>query len=333
MKTVPPEPLGRSSGEVAVCNLCGSESWRVQFPGTVRGTTDAASWHAFRCTHGGYGIHGTIVRCLDCGLIYARERPAASEIEASYEAVEDPLYDEEQEGRKLTFGRHLRALERLTGPAAGRRLLDVGAYTGIFVEVAAQAGWDAQGLEPSAWAADLAQRRGLPVVQGFLRPGVFAPESFDVITLWDVIEHLTDPLGLLRSCRELLVPGGWIVVHTMDAGSLAARLLGRRWPWLMEMHLYYFDRETLPSMLRAAGLAPIQTRSQSRYLRLRYLATRMESFTPALARLTSRLLAGSRLERMAVPVTFGDLFTCWARRRATEPSVRRRDGAPPHRDR
>lgn len=304
-----------AAGEVVeACNLCGSGRWELRFAASAATAEAGESWHAFRCTHSGFGVHGEIVRCRDCGLVYARERLPAGEIEARYEEVEDPLYDRERDARKLTFRRHLAAIEKLTGPAAGRRLLDVGCHIGVFVEAAAAAGWDARGIDPSAWAVDLARQRGLPVDQGVLERGRYPSASFDVITLWDVIEHLADPLDTLRCCRELLRPGGWIVVHTMDVGSVTARLLGSRWPWLMEMHLYYFDRRTLPAMLEAAGLTPVRTRGQGRYLRLRYLASRLEALAPRLGRPASMLLSRTPLGGIAVPVSFGDLFTYWARR-------------------
>jgi len=296
------------------CNLCGSRRFTLRFPAR-EDHSGGASWRAFRCTHEGYGSHGDIVRCDGCGLLFAYPCPPAAEIEARYQAVEDPLYEAEREGRVATFERHLHVLQRHTGPPAGRRLLDVGAYTGVFVEQALRAGWDAVGLEPSAWAVRTARARSLPVVQGLIRNPPFPLRSFDVVTLWDVIEHLTDPRGAMRACGELLRPGGWMVVHTMDAGSPAARLLGKRWPWLMEMHLFYFDRQTLERMLSAAGFEPVDTRPRGRRLRLRYLATRVAAFSPRLGWLFEAMLRLVKLEHVAVPISMGDLITCHARHR------------------
>jgi len=86
----------------------------------------------------------------------------------SYAAVEDPLYLQEREGRVLTFEQHLRPLEKIAGPANGRKLLDVGCYIGVFLEIAAKHGWEAYGIEPSQWAAEQARKNGLNVVHGTL---------------------------------------------------------------------------------------------------------------------------------------------------------------------
>ena len=149
------------------CNLCGADDTFVRYPCTVEQGNDD-DWRAFRCTHSGYGRHHTIVQCDHCGLVYADPRPDNHDIVETYQAVEDPLYIEEREGRVLTFERHLRPLEALTGSPNGRLLLDVGCYTGVFVEIAGQHGWDAWGLEPSHWGVRQAQARGLHVVQGML---------------------------------------------------------------------------------------------------------------------------------------------------------------------
>src|SRR5512143_3307671 len=121
---------------------------------------------AFRCTSPGYGQHHTIVQCQNCGLIYTNPRFTGEEILDSYVAVEDPLYLEERDGRVLTFERHLRPLEKSKAPPG--QLVDVGAYTGVFVEIAAQHGWDACGVEPSHWAVEQARAHGLHMIEGTL---------------------------------------------------------------------------------------------------------------------------------------------------------------------
>ncbi|RLC90966.1 MAG: class I SAM-dependent methyltransferase [Chloroflexi bacterium] len=232
----------------------------------------------------------------------------------TYEAVEDTLYVEEREGRVLTFERHLKPLERLTGPPAGRSLLDVGCHTGVFVEIAARHGWDAWGVELSRWAVEQAQAQGLHVVQGTLETADLPEAHFDVVTMWDVIEHLTDPHRALRQAYRLLKPGGLAVVHTIDIDSLFARLMGARWPWLMEMHIYYFSRRTLRAMLEKCGFQVLSDRPQGRYLRLGYLMNRVGALMPLVGRPAEWAVTRLGLRGVAVPVNLGDLFTAYARK-------------------
>jgi 2-polyprenyl-3-methyl-5-hydroxy-6-metoxy-1,4-benzoquinol methylase len=301
-----------ASMEFVACNLCGSSRARLRFPSTLSRRRDRRP--DFRCTSDGYGIHPPIVQCLECGLVYTNPRYEALEITETYRAIEDPLYVLEREGRVLTFERHLRPIERLLGPSRGRRLLDVGCHIGVFLEIAQAHGWEAWGVEPSRWAVEVARSRGLRVVEGTLQEAAFPEAWFDVVTMWDVIEHLSDPMGELREIHRVLKPGGWVVIHTMDIESPFARLLGPRWPWLMEMHLYYFSRRTLRHMLERAGFRLHHAAAEGRYLRLGYLATRVRALFPTLGTLLSRLVQAARLEHMSVYINLGDLFTAYARK-------------------
>ncbi len=299
--------------EHACCNLCGADDAIERYPSTVQ-QGESGDWRAFRCTHSGYGRHYAIVQCQKCGLVYTDPRPNNHDIVDTYQSVEDPLYLEEREGRVLTFERHLRPLERLTGPPDGRLLLDVGCYTGVFVEIAGQHGWDAWGLEPSQWAVAQAQARGLRVAQGTLDTASLPEAHFDVVTMWDVIEHLTDPRGALDQVYRLLKPGGLLVAHTIDVDSLFARLMGPRWPWLMEMHLYYFSQRSLRAMLEKCGFQVLSDRPQGRYLRLGYLTNRVGALAPFVGRPAEWLVTKLGLRGLATPVNMGDLFTAYARK-------------------
>lgn len=299
--------------EYVNCCLCGRDDWQVRFPAMQNGSgeTDAS---AFRCTSSGYGRHPQIVQCRYCGYVYANPRWTGRELLGAYEAVEDETYVRERAGRVLTFRRHLDSLQRFTGPGRGRRLLDVGAYTGVFVEVAREAGWDAQGVEPSQWAVQVAQRHGLPVIQGTQATIDVPSESFDVITMWDVIEHVENPPAELAHANHLLKPGGLLAVHTMNVESFFARLMGRRWPWLMDMHIHYFSERTLRQMLQKEGFEILASGAQGRYLRLGYLATRLQGLSPPLGAWARRLSRRLGLDEVAVPVNMGDLFSVFARR-------------------
>jgi 2-polyprenyl-3-methyl-5-hydroxy-6-metoxy-1,4-benzoquinol methylase len=298
--------------EYVNCNLCGHDHTRVRFASTLPEGTPPQNVEAFRCTSPGYGRHHTIVQCQHCGLLYTNPRFEGGEILDSYVAVEDPLYLEERDGRVLTFERHLRPLEKIKAPPG--KLLDVGAYTGVFVEIAAQHGWEAIGVEPSQWAVEQAREHGLHMIEGTLATSGLAEGSLDIVTMWDVIEHVADPLGEMQQAQRLLKTGGLLVVHTMDIDSLFARLMGGRWPWLMEMHIYYFSQRTLKAMLEQAGFTVVRIEPQGRYLRLGYFATRVGGFSPLLGRVLSKLFRLLRVNEMPVPLNFGDLVTAYAMR-------------------
>ncbi len=295
------------------CNLCGRDDWHVRYPATSA-EISKPNVNAFRCTSPAYGSHAQIVQCNNCGLVYANPRWPADDLVAAYAAVEDEMYVQERVGRELTFEKHLLALEKHAGPANGRTLLDVGAYIGVFVEIARAHNWLAEGIEPSGWAVAEARERGLPVHQGVQHSPILADRVFDVITMWDVIEHVTDPTAEFRQAHRLLAPGGWLAVHTMNIDSIASRILGGRWPWLMDMHLYYFSRRTLASMLQKCGFEIAWSGPQGRFLRLGYIASRLGGFNSRLGDLSSDLFRRLGIADVAIPINAGDLFTIYARR-------------------
>ncbi|MCL4869092.1 MAG: methyltransferase domain-containing protein [Anaerolineae bacterium] len=295
------------------CNLCGRDDYHIRFPATMN-NPNQLSVDAFRCTNSGYGSHAQIVQCNHCGYVYANPRWPSEALLQAYTSVEDEIYEKERQGRELTFQKHLQAVEKTWGKERRGRILDVGAYIGVFVEVARQRSWDAVGLEPSTWAANAAQARGLPIIQGTLDSPELRGELFDVITMWDVIEHVDDPKGEMQKAYHLLKPGGLLVVHTMDLDSWMARLMGPRWPWLMDMHIHYFSQKTMRLMLEQIGYRVIWSGAQGRYLRLGYVASRVEALTPFWGRLVRRLVYGLKLEAIPIPLNFGDLFTVYARR-------------------
>src|SRR5215208_1072400 len=239
--------------EFVDCNLCGSDDSLLLYPSTIDPLNKGRDYSAFRCTSSGYGRHHTIVKCRQCGLVYANPRDDSSVVLDNYVKVEDPLYVEERQGRVITFGKHLLPMHRFIGPPAGRTLLDIGAHIGVFVEVARRAGWQATGIEPSHWSVEMARQSGTELIEGTLASSNLPDDHFDVVTLWDVIEHLSDPKTELGHVFRVLKPGGWVVIHTMNIESPFARLMGKKWPWFMEMHLYYFSERTLRCLLEKTG--------------------------------------------------------------------------------
>jgi 2-polyprenyl-3-methyl-5-hydroxy-6-metoxy-1,4-benzoquinol methylase len=289
------------------CYLCRGDDLALRF--AARGTA-GPDHSAYRCTSFGHRNHGPIWGCRACGLLFQWPIPDPSALLEAYGAVEDPVYLAEKENRYLTFRRVL----RLLGPAAGRRLLDVGAYCGYFVDVAREAGFTAEGLELSRWAVAHARGLGLAVHRETLGERARAGARYDVVTLWDVIEHFADPRRELASAFELLRDGGRLYVSTIDTGSLLARVLGARWPWLMDMHLVYFDRATLGALLEETGFRVVSQRTYTHTVSADYLLRKAAASFPRLAPLVSalrRVLPG----RFAVPVNLGDNMLVVAERR------------------
>src|SRR5262249_22506677 len=138
----------------------------------------------------------------------------------------------------------------------GGRLLELGCACGFLLLAARERGFSAEGVEMSAWASTQARERyGLDVRTGHVEGLALPTDSYDVVVLADVIEHLHDPRRTLRHVHRVLRPGGRLLLLTPDIGSLTARLMGPRWWGLLDDHYFYFSRRTLRRLLVDEGFA------------------------------------------------------------------------------
>jgi SAM-dependent methyltransferase len=240
-------------------------------------------------THGVRNV-SRLVRCLHCGLIFVNPRPPfedlARQYEGSYFHCPEPTfggyedYEADRDDIMRTFRGRMKLIRPLLGPDTPR-LLDVGCATGIFLEVVREAGWQAEGLDISTYALERAKEKGFEVHAGTL-VGAGLPEGrYDVITMWDLIEHVPDPAAVLAECHRLLRPGGVVALSTPDAGSVLARVLGGRWLGFrsIDEHLYFFSHRTMGAMLEAAGLEVRRFVQVGKYLALPRLIERMRFYT------------------------------------------------------
>jgi dolichol-phosphate mannosyltransferase len=309
------DPKSVAGLEFFPCNLCQSTRFRVLYSG--KQTAKADGVQVFRCTSHGHGDFTRIVECVDCGLIYEHPREPESCLEQQYAGVEDPTYERESEGRIRTFSLLIDAIERHSNPG---RMIEIGCYTGVFLGLAQQRGWRTVGIEPSTWAAQKARTKGLEVINAPLRQADLPEASFDAVAMWDVIEHLHDPMGTVKELGRLLRPNGILCLSTMDVGSPFAKLLGHRWPWFMRMHLYYFNPGTITKMLDAAGFDVLAIERHKRIVSARYLAEKVAaSVLPGLARAGDWL--ARPFGRFYVKVDFGDIMNVTARKRPAEIGV------------
>ncbi len=292
----------RPYDEAVACNLCGSKDVVPFCPANGRG----------------------LVQCLNCGLVYVHKRPPERELYSLYEegyfsndisaTVGYVDYINDEPLIRHTFHRRLRELERYVKPG---RVLDVGCAAGFFLDVARERGWESHGLDVSGFAVRYARERfGLDVFHGSLTEAGYPEAFFDLVTMWDVIEHVPDPMSYLRESARILRRGGVLALATPDVESIPARLTGRRWVGykLSEEHLYYFSRTTMRRMLEKAGFEVLHTSYVGKYVTVDFFLERLSLYSPLLARLGkgfSRLIG---IDNIDVYVNPYDILCVIARR-------------------
>lgn len=211
----------------------------------------------------GEGLWFAVVRCENCGLTYTNPRPTPETIGQFY----PPDYRPHRRPRKMDDSRSARPLwsrvfgrpcneRRGTLPWHGHgRLLDFGCGGGGFLKRMADRGWQVIGLDAAVGAVRRVQEElGLKALVGSLPHPDLSPCSFDVVTMWHSLEHVHDPLGVLRAAYDLLTPGGRLMVAVPNIDSAAFHWFGPAWFALdLPRHLTHFTPPTLRSMLEAAG--------------------------------------------------------------------------------
>ncbi len=222
----------------------------------------------------------SIVECKKCGMIYTNPRLTLQKIGELYDAdyfqghgfdksvdyVKDVKdHDAKQDDYTLNDWDldAVNALLAKNSSTGSRRLLEIGCGTGVFLDKARKHGFDCEGLELSAYAADFVRSMGIPVQTKSIEDAQFAPGTWDVIVMREVIEHLPHPLESLRTIHSWLKPGGVLFMATGNYDCPERKLKGSDWFYFMpEGHLYYFSNRTMTKYLQKVGFSGIHVTNQ-----------------------------------------------------------------------
>jgi 2-polyprenyl-3-methyl-5-hydroxy-6-metoxy-1,4-benzoquinol methylase len=199
--------------------------------------------------------HMQLVRCAACDLVYVSptfDESHYKKVYASeeYQEIVRDLGIESHEYRVHRFGRERVALMTAHLSTAAPRYLDVGCSTGFVVEAARSAGWKATGVDLNPSAIEFGKARGLDLRAVDLEASEFEPAAFDAVSLFDVLEHLLDPVRTLRGCARLLKPGGIVFLYVPNYDSASRLLMGKDahfiWP---THHLNYYTPATIRDLM------------------------------------------------------------------------------------
>lgn len=222
-------------GSGSLCPICGSDSSRL----LLQKVQDTENKKPLR-----------LRSCLACSTVYLeswdnwysqqlyeyyRER-----IGSRREDLYDPITEKRYNELLSWFGRL----------ANGRRILDIGCGQGHFVDAALRGGFQVQGIETSPPAVEICRRFGLPVNQIDVFSDELKPSTFDICTLFEVIEHVPQPASLLRRAEQLLVAGGYLYLTTPNFDSLERRLMQNHWSLIYPEHLTYFTPRSMRAVIK-----------------------------------------------------------------------------------
>lgn len=241
-----PAPAPATAASATACALCGGTARperqlfddRYGYPGR---------YQLLRCSACGHRVLDVRMSPADVSELYTRYYPRSSfDVEAWQPPREEPAW------RAWWLGLRASAF-RWVPP--GVAVLDVGCGFGESLGYHRNRGCQVQGVEADANILRVAERHGLDVKVGLFDAANYAPASFDVVTLDQVIEHVADPLLVLRGVHQVLKPGGMLVLSTPNADGLGARLFGGQWiHWHAPYHVQFFSRGSMQQAVARAGL-------------------------------------------------------------------------------
>jgi len=275
----PPNDLALAdAGAVTHCQLCGSGERTTRFRD-----------EPFE-----------VVACNGCGLVYVTPRLQGQALldvyGEGYWKSDNPKargyadYAREAALYLRTFDKRMALVQRWLPDQA--RILDVGCAAGYFLRVVHGLGHDVHGVELSpaiaheAVAALGKERIHIGTLDHAIEAMNYQPASFDLITMWDVVEHIPEPQAVLRRIRELLKPTGHLLLETQNVASRWARLLGRRWHHYKHTeHLYHFSPDTIRRLLADCGFRTVEVGSAyaGKYVSFGFLAERAGRLGPVAA--------------------------------------------------
>jgi 2-polyprenyl-3-methyl-5-hydroxy-6-metoxy-1,4-benzoquinol methylase len=208
------------------------------------------------------GFH--LERCRSCSLVQITDDMSAVRLEELYDqAFFEEVYDWQHEGRgkRIAYEKLDDRLDEIERLVSGRgKMLEVGCAFGYFLDTARSRGWQTRGIELGDHAARFAREElELDVQTMSIEQAEFGPGEFDVIALWDVLEHLEDPLEQFRRLGQMLKKDGIVAFNTPDVDSAIARLQGRYWRnFVPPIHITYFGPRSIQRLLALTGFEPVE---------------------------------------------------------------------------
>ncbi|MEI8230791.1 MAG: class I SAM-dependent methyltransferase [Candidatus Peregrinibacteria bacterium] len=238
------------------CILCGTNSHSVLlYPANV--TAADLTAEKFSARRLPDRIHEEILRCSRCGLTYPRQLIDTEMLSSLYQKSTF-TYDAEASSIRKTYARYLRrATALMKGQPHPWSYLDIGCGNGFMLGAAHEIGFDeVLGVEPSAHAISLAEDRVRPkILQGMFSEHLLAGRQFDLISCFQTLDHIADPVTFIRDCARLLKPGGRMLCINHNIASWTARILGERCPMIDIEHTFLHTPRSMRLLFEQAGFS------------------------------------------------------------------------------
>lgn len=266
----------------------------------------------------------TLRQCQQCGLIFVNPQPEFNKIKEIYNqhyfknnnsnSVGYEDYAQDRPNIIKTFEKRWRQIEKFH-PTKGR-VLDLGCAMGFFLEVARNHGWETCGVELSNYASHIAQKNfGDKIFNGSLDKTCLSDNFFDIITMWDYLEHIRNPVRELKRVWHLLKKDGLIVLSTPNTASWPHKIFKDKWMGYKDQeHLYYFSADNVIMLLKEAGFKILKSERVGKYVSLALFIKRLRIYNKFLANIFQLLVFKTNLYHHSLYVNPLDIICIYAQK-------------------
>ena len=226
-----------------VCQICSGTKQKMVFKGSDQFHEIPGEFYVYECEN--------------CHLFTTHPILSSDEIEKFYPedylcylpAIEDETNLFRKIDRSFSQKKRINIIQKK--PKGKGRILDIGCATGIDLSGLQKEGWECFGVEPNSMAAEYARERfGLNVINGYLEDIKFQDNYFDLVTIFDVLEHVPNPISFVSEVHRILKPSGWLIATLPNSDALERHIFGKYWlGWDIPRHYRTFNPKNIKAFL------------------------------------------------------------------------------------
>ncbi len=247
-----------------------------------------------------------LVECEDCKFQYLNPRINSEIIYNSYVDNEDESHVSQDKARYKSFSKSIKKIIKLikAGDLKNKKFLDIGSASGVCLKAIKDLGFQEEGYEPSKWMVNYGKKNyGVNIKNGSIDQ-ISINNKYDLISLWDVLEHVTDLNFTLEKIKALSKDSTILIINVPDIDSFVCKLMKSKWPFYLNVHLYYFNKSSIESILRKYNYNLIKHFSHWQYLELGYIIKRAKKYFKLFSFL-EKIVFFLKLSSLPVPYYIG----------------------------
>ena len=247
-----------------------------------------------------------LVECNECNFQYLNPRIKSEIIFSSYAENEDETHILQDKLRYITFKKSIKKIIRLLKikEIENKKFLDIGSASGICLKAIKDLGFQEEGYEPSKWMVNYGRNKYQVNLKSGTINNVNINNKYDLISFWDVLEHVTDLNETLIKIKALSKNQTILIINVPNIDSLVCKLMKTKWPFYLNVHLYYFNRNTIESILNKYDYSLIENFSHWQFLELGYLIRRAKKYF-GLFSILEKAINLLKLSSLPVPYNLG----------------------------